>query len=157
MPKCDFNKVAYWNHLSAWVFSWKLAAYFQNTFFFRIVLKDWFWSLTVFPKNLHHTCLTVSMVQIFLESASFYCKSIFSKVHLLNCALVFLLLDITSSVSSAGYNIHQQFVSFFITLVPNLEKVMVVSHFLVQWQWIKKSLKEFSFLSNPENCYNYFI
>ena len=35
IPKCDFNKVAlqlYWNDTSAWVFSWKFAAYFQNTF-----------------------------------------------------------------------------------------------------------------------------
>ena len=35
MPKCDFNKVDlqfYWNHTSAWVFSSKFAAYFQNTF-----------------------------------------------------------------------------------------------------------------------------
>ena len=36
MPKCDFNKVAkqvYWNRTSAWVFSCKLAADIQNTFF----------------------------------------------------------------------------------------------------------------------------
>ena len=35
MPKCSFNKVAlqlYWNRTSAWVFSCKFAAYFQNTF-----------------------------------------------------------------------------------------------------------------------------
>ena len=35
MPKCNFNKVAlqlYWNHTSAWVFSCKFAAYFQNNF-----------------------------------------------------------------------------------------------------------------------------
>ena len=39
MPKCDFNKVGlkfalylYRNHTSAWVFSGKFAAYFQNTF-----------------------------------------------------------------------------------------------------------------------------
>ena len=35
MPKCNFNKVAlqlYWNHTLAWLFSCKLAAYFQNTF-----------------------------------------------------------------------------------------------------------------------------
>ena len=35
MPKCDFNKVAlrlYWNRTSAWVFSCKFAAYFQNIF-----------------------------------------------------------------------------------------------------------------------------
>ena len=35
MPKCDFNGVTkrlYWNRTSAWVFSFKFAAYFQNTF-----------------------------------------------------------------------------------------------------------------------------
>ena len=35
MPKCDFNKFAkqfYWIHTSAWVFSCKFAAYFQNNF-----------------------------------------------------------------------------------------------------------------------------
>ena len=35
MPKCEFNKVAlqhYWNHTSAWVLSFKFAAYFQNNF-----------------------------------------------------------------------------------------------------------------------------
>ena len=35
MPKCDFNKVAlqvYWNRTSAWVFSCKFNAYFQNIF-----------------------------------------------------------------------------------------------------------------------------
>ena len=35
MPRWDFNKVAkqlYWNRTSAWVFSCKFAAYFQNIF-----------------------------------------------------------------------------------------------------------------------------
>ena len=35
MPKCNFNKAAlqiYWNRTSAWVFSCKFAAHFQNTF-----------------------------------------------------------------------------------------------------------------------------
>ena len=35
MPKCNFNKVAlqlYQNHTSAWMFSCKFAAYFQNIF-----------------------------------------------------------------------------------------------------------------------------
>ena len=35
MPKWDFNKVAkqlYWSHTSTCVFSYKFAAYFQNTF-----------------------------------------------------------------------------------------------------------------------------
>ena len=30
MAKCDFDKAAYWNLTSAWVFSCKFAAYFQN-------------------------------------------------------------------------------------------------------------------------------
>ena len=41
MPKCDFNKIAkqhYWNHISAWVFSCKIAAYFQKIFFLRTPL-----------------------------------------------------------------------------------------------------------------------
>ena len=36
MPKIDFIKVAlqlYWNHTSAWVFSYNFATYLQNTFF----------------------------------------------------------------------------------------------------------------------------
>ena len=36
MSMRDFNKAAlqlYWNHTSAWVFSYKFAAYFQNTFY----------------------------------------------------------------------------------------------------------------------------
>ena len=35
MLKCYFNRFAkelYWNHTSVWVFSWKFAVYFQNTF-----------------------------------------------------------------------------------------------------------------------------
>ena len=35
MSKCDFNKVAkqlYWNQTSAWMFSCKFAAYFQDIF-----------------------------------------------------------------------------------------------------------------------------
>ena len=35
MPECDFNKVGkqlYWNLTSAWVCSYKFAAYFQNIF-----------------------------------------------------------------------------------------------------------------------------
>ena len=42
MPKCDFNKVAkqlYWNHTSAWVFSCKFAAYFQNTYHILYISK----------------------------------------------------------------------------------------------------------------------
>ena len=33
MPKCVLNKVVYSNHTSAWVFSCRFSAYFQNTFF----------------------------------------------------------------------------------------------------------------------------
>ena len=43
--KCDFNEVAlkfYWNRTSAWVFSCKFAAYFQNNLFLRTPLGDYF-------------------------------------------------------------------------------------------------------------------
>ena len=36
MPKSDFNKVAYWDRTSAWVFSCKFAIYFQNSVSLRI-------------------------------------------------------------------------------------------------------------------------
>ena len=42
MPNCNFNKVAkqlYWNRTSAWVFSSKYVAYFQNIFLF----SEHFW------------------------------------------------------------------------------------------------------------------
>ena len=41
MPNCAFNKVSkqlYWNRTSAWVFSCKFSAYFQNTFCYRTPL-----------------------------------------------------------------------------------------------------------------------
>ena len=52
MLKCDFNKVALqlcWNHTWVWVFSCKLAAYFQNTFSLRTPLDGCFcrWLNTV--------------------------------------------------------------------------------------------------------------
>ena len=43
IPKCEFNKVAlqlYWNHTSAWVFSRKFAAYFQNNFSLEHLWRD---------------------------------------------------------------------------------------------------------------------
>ena len=57
MPKCDFNKVAkqlYWNHTSAWVFSYKFVAYFQNTVFLRTHLKGCF-CILIFSK-VHFVC-----------------------------------------------------------------------------------------------------
>ena len=46
MPKCNFNKVALHLHLhsfSAWVFSCKFAAYFQEHLFQGTPLGDCFW------------------------------------------------------------------------------------------------------------------
>ena len=47
MQNCDFNKFAMelcWNHSSACIFSWKFAAYSQNTFYQktrgRLLLKS---------------------------------------------------------------------------------------------------------------------
>ena len=53
MPKCNFNKVAlqlYSNHTSAWMFSCKCTAYFQNTFFIRTPLEGCFFLLHFFVK-----------------------------------------------------------------------------------------------------------
>ena len=50
MPKFDFNNVA--NHTSAWVFSCKFAAYFQNTFFLEHHWMAASESSKLFPKKL---------------------------------------------------------------------------------------------------------
>ena len=64
MPKCEFNKPAkqlYWSRTSAWVFSCKFSAYFQNTF-----LTEHLWRaaparlLWIVPKVLHFTICTPS-------------------------------------------------------------------------------------------------
>ena len=66
MPKCDFKKQLYWNYLSAWMFSCKFAAYFQNIFSSEhlwsaaslmslleiIVLK---WATSSFPRECINT------------------------------------------------------------------------------------------------------
>ena len=54
MPKCDFNKVTlqlYWNHTSAWVFSSKLATYFQKTFSWEHL-----WTAATEALKLNRTC-----------------------------------------------------------------------------------------------------
>ena len=61
MPKCDFNKVAlqlYWNHISAWVFSCKFAAYFQNTF-----LQQHLWRAACAPCFIDLCLLTLMFQQ----------------------------------------------------------------------------------------------
>ena len=51
-PKCDFNKVALLkSHLSAWVFSCKFAAYFQNTFLYEHIWRAGF-EWTYFLQNV---------------------------------------------------------------------------------------------------------
>ena len=42
-----YAKQLYWNRTLAWVFSCKLAPYFQNTFFTRTPLKGWIWHLDI--------------------------------------------------------------------------------------------------------------
>ena len=70
IPKCFFNKVAkrlYWNHTSPWVFFYKFAPYFQNTFskehLWRAAFESCtncfvnpisFWLRSLYaPKNMH--------------------------------------------------------------------------------------------------------
>ena len=61
LSECDFNKVAkelYWNRTSAWVFSCKFPAYFQNNFFentlWRLLLPhDWYgWLVYIFASSI---------------------------------------------------------------------------------------------------------
>ena len=81
MPKCDFNKVAlqfYWNHTSAWVFSCKFAAYFQNNFFRTPFRKNTSGGLfLILPnlviqlkKRLRHRCFPVNIGKL-LKTAFF--------------------------------------------------------------------------------------
>ena len=67
MPKCDFNKVAlklYRNHIPAWVFSCKFAAYFSGHLFLRRPLDDCFWAS---EKNNHSLNLFVSNVDVHFQ------------------------------------------------------------------------------------------
>ena len=74
MPKCDLNKVAkqlYWNRTSAWVFSCKFAAYFQNTFLFehlwRAASFQYFFLSLTNVTNLHKPlvfCVLIVMINI---------------------------------------------------------------------------------------------
>ena len=62
-PKFDFNKAAlqlYWNHTSAWVFSWKFVAYFQKTFSWENLWKDA--SATCFSSWLIHCANTLEYI-----------------------------------------------------------------------------------------------
>ena len=61
MPKWDFNKVAkqlYWYYTSTWVFYCKFAAYFQNTF-------DWRVGSHSFNRKTHFLCRVYSFLHIF--------------------------------------------------------------------------------------------
>ena len=57
IPKSDFNKVGlqlYWNDTSAWVFSSKFAAYFQNTF-----SKERLWTATSVSFSFNGTFVSI--------------------------------------------------------------------------------------------------
>ena len=76
MLKCDFNKVAlqlYWNHTSAWVFSCKFAAYFQNTFSSEhrwVAASEWSRSIWFVTSTAHLWILQKSIAIDFLWDAS---------------------------------------------------------------------------------------
>ena len=98
MPKCDFNKVAkqlYWNHPSAWVFSYKFAAYLQNTFsqellwgtasvnsnqFFRSYATFFLKALIPYKNDLKHAVTVPSHWRnylVFIYSCiNFYCPTL---------------------------------------------------------------------------------
>ena len=62
MPKCDFSKVVkqlYGNRTSVWLFSYKLVAYFQNTFSWQHL---WVAASEFYMNNKFHT------IKIFSEN-----------------------------------------------------------------------------------------
>ena len=66
--KCDFDKVAkqlYWNRTSAWVLSYKFAAYFQNTFY-----QEHLWAAAFAHSKIWETMKTT-------ERRYWRCSSIF--------------------------------------------------------------------------------
>ena len=66
MPKCDFNKVGlqlYWNRISAWMYSCKFPAYYQNTFY----KKNPGWLLlTQRQVNIRQNKLPLSLLSLLL-------------------------------------------------------------------------------------------
>ena len=64
MPMCTSNKVTlqlYWNHFSAWLFSCKFAAYFQNIF-----SQEYLWTAASdYCKALHLRCLRGSWPRLY--------------------------------------------------------------------------------------------
>ena len=73
MPEGDFNKVVlqlYWNHTSAWVFSCKFAAYFQNIF-----SEEHLWT-----QASDRLSLTIYLIFFFLSKAKI-AKNPLSSLH----------------------------------------------------------------------------
>ena len=85
MPRCNFNKL-YWNHTSAWVFSCKFAAYFQNNNLFpRAPLEGCFciWSIDVNCSNCYGNKFSSNSIdqwswqdnrRNFLNRRNFFCN-----------------------------------------------------------------------------------
>ena len=80
MPKCDFNKVAkqrYQNHFSAWMFSCKFVAYFQDIFSLEHLwkspsVKKWEFECVCLFHLAHFTLLVT-------QNMKFSIKDFFSK------------------------------------------------------------------------------
>ena len=80
MPKCDFNKTAlqlywFWNWTSAWVFSSKFAAYFQNIF-----SNEHLWTAASEARNCKQFFLLVEVIFIGRKcTAALRLKLLYSK------------------------------------------------------------------------------
>ena len=78
MPKCDFIKVAlqlYWNRTSAWVFSSKFVAYFQNSF-----SLEHLW-MAASQNYLFENMLRSSLAKLFWKQVDIWKLETFSNGH----------------------------------------------------------------------------
>ena len=114
MPKCDFNRVAkqlYWNRTSAWVFSCKFAAYFQNNF-----SSEQLWKTTPLHstftvvffigslKDVYIRCLT--LFQVSLIHRRWPLSLIFGVFSLVHCCGPLSLIFGESSALDERYKIY---------------------------------------------------
>ena len=99
LPEGDFNKVVlqlYWNHTSAWVFSCKFAAYFQNIF-----SEEHLWT----PAS-DRLSLTIYLIFNFFLSEAKIAKNPLSSLHWSD--LILLLIVYSTYVLQLGWSTQVQ-------------------------------------------------
>ena len=145
--KCDVNKVVlqhYWNHISAWVFFCKFAAYFRNS-----TLQEHFWraaSVDISSSYLYHMFFLVAVLK-------YICVRLILNL-LKNSAKFTLESQISVPLCFLAFEIFYTKDIFFLTL-----HLLVLSEFTlnnIRWQhifqWAKFAL---ALLLRDDLCITY--